>query len=107
MKRNDVNIPKIHINPNRLIRNDIDITLMSKHDIFFRRIVEYVLNKIEGTEEGDTLAILVDDKGVEYDMKLPYDGYPKSLRKANEYFLFIEEYETCELIKQLNQYLEK
>lgn len=107
MKRNDVNIPKIHIDPDKLVKGDMDITLMSKHDTFFRRIVEYVLNKIEGTEDGNTLAILVDDQGVEYDMQLPPDGYTKSLAKANEFFIFIEEYETCELIKQLNQYLEK
>jgi len=106
MKRNDINIPKIHIDPEKLIKEDMDITLMAKHDAFYRRIVEYVLNKIEGTEDGNTLAILVDDQGVEYDMQLPPEGYSKSLGKANEFFLFIEEYETCELIKQLNQYLD-
>jgi len=105
MKKNDTNIPKIHLDPERLIKNDIDMTLMSKYDQFYRRIVEFVLNKIEDTEDGDTLAILVDDKGVEYDMTLPKNGYFKSLSKANDYFLNIEEYETCELIKQLNQYL--
>ena len=105
MKKNDTNIPKIHIDPERLIKNDIDMMLMSKYDQFYRRIVEFVLNKVEDTEDGDTLAILVDDKGVEYDMTLPKDGYFKSLSKANDYFLNIEEYETCELIKQLNQYL--
>ena len=107
MKKNDVNIPKIHIDPDKLVKGDMDITLMAKHDAFFRRIVEFVLNKVEGTEDGDTLAILVDDQGVEYDMTLPYEGYTKSLSKAKEFFLFIEEYETCELIKQLNQYLAK
>jgi len=107
MKKNNTNIPKIHIDPEKLIRNDIDLTLMSKNDAFYRRIVEFVLNKIEDTENGDTLAILVDEKGVEYDMTLPRDGYVKSLGKANEYFLYIEEYETCELIKQLTQYLEE
>ena len=107
MKKNDSNIPKIHIDPEKLIRNDIDLKLMSKNDTFYRRIVEFVLNKIEDTEDGDTLAILVDEKGVEYDMSLPYEGYSKSLNKANEYFLYIEEYETCELIKQLTQYLEE
>jgi hypothetical protein len=106
MKKN-VNIPKIHINPEKLTRSDVDITLMSKHDAFFRRIVEFVLNKVEGTEDGDTLAILVDDNGTEYDMELRPDGYTKSLGKANEFFLSIEEYETCELIKQLKQYLAK
>jgi len=107
MKRNDINIPKIHIDPDKLIKGDMDLTLMAKHDAFFRRIVEFVLNKVEGTEDGDTLAILVDDNGTEYDMQLPPGGYTKSLSKANEFFLSIEEYETCELIKQLNQYLQE
>lgn len=107
MKKNDINIPKIHIDPDKLIKGDMDITLASKHDAFFRRIVEFVLNKVEGTEDGDTLAILVDDNGVEYDMTLPFEGYDKSLNKANDFFLSIEEYETCELIKQLKQYLIK
>jgi hypothetical protein len=57
MKRNDINIPKIHIDPEKLIKEDMDITLMAKHDAFYRRIVEYVLNKVEGTEDGNTLAI--------------------------------------------------
>jgi hypothetical protein len=79
---------------------------MSSNDAFFRRIVEFVLNKVERTEEGDILIILVDDNGVEYEMALKPDGYIKSLSKAKEYFLAIEEYETCDLIKQLILYLE-
>ena len=79
MKKNDINIPKIHIDPDRLMKADVDITLMSSSDSFFRRIVEFVLNKVEGTEDGEILAILVDDNG--------------------------KEYETCDLIKQLTQYL--
>ena len=105
MKKNDINIPKIHIDPDRLMKADVDITLMSSSDSFFRRIVEFVLNKVEGTEDGEILAILVDDNGKEYEMNLPQEGYTKSLGKAKEYFLTIEEYETCDLIKQLTQYL--
>jgi hypothetical protein len=32
---------------------------------------------------------------------LPRKGYKKSLNKANKYFEKIEEYETCDLIKQM------
>ena len=58
---------------------------------------------IENKEESNILAILVDDEGREYDMTLPRDGYEKSLFKAKEYFTMIEEYETCDLIKQIQK----
>jgi|TARA_B100000768_G_scaffold93780_1_gene87715 hypothetical protein len=97
-------IPKIHIDPNKIMREDIDKVLMSKYDIFYRRIVEFVLEKIEGvTTKNEILAILVDDEGVEYQMDLPKEGYIKCLKKAMEYFLRIEEYETCDLIKQMKK----
>jgi len=97
-------IPKIHMDPNKIIREDIDKLLMSKYDIFYRRIVEFILEKIETTNsKNEILAILVDDDGVEYQMDLPKGGYEKSLVKALEYFLKIEEYETCDLIKQMNK----
>ena len=41
-------VPKIHIDPNKILREDIDKVLMSKYDIFYRRIVEFILEKIEG-----------------------------------------------------------
>ena len=93
-------IPKIHIDP-KTLESDFDMLLMSKYDIFFRRIVEYVLDKVEGSKSTDLLAILVDDEGEEYEMSLPPKGYKKSLTKANKYFEKIEEFETCDLIKQL------
>ena len=97
-------VPKIHIDPNKILREDIDKVLMSKYDIFYRRIVEFVLERIEGTGSTDELlAILVDDEGAEYQMDLPKEGYIKCLKKAMEYFLRIEEYETCDLIKQMNK----
>lgn len=100
-------VPKIHIDPNRVLKDDIDKVLMSKHDIFFRRIVEFVLERVEGAAEkkDELLAILIDDDGVEYQMELPEDGYIKCLGKAMDYFLAIEEYETCDLIKQIKKQL--
>lgn len=97
-------VPKIHIDPNKVLREDIDKVLMSKYDIFYRRIVEFILERIEGGGTKDELlAILVDDDGAEYQMDLPKEGYIKCLKKAMEYFLRIEEYETCDLIKQMNK----
>jgi hypothetical protein len=86
------------------MREDIDKLLMSKYDIFYRRIVEFILEKLEGNEtNSELLAILVDGDGAEYQMELPKEGYIKCLGKAMDYFLKIEEYETCDLIKQMNK----
>ena len=96
--------PKIHIDPNKVLREDIDKLLMSKYDIFYRRIVEFILERIESNKPKDELlAILVDDEGAEYQMDLPKEGYIKCLGKAMDYFLRIEEYETCDLIKQMKK----
>lgn len=97
----DNKVPKIHIDPNNIMKEDIDMVLMSKHDMFYRRIVEFVLDKMESQTRGELLAILVDDEGVEYEMTLPEGGYKKSLTKALRYFERIEEFETCDLIKQM------
>lgn len=94
------NIPVIHINPEKLTKPDFDLMLMSRYDAFYRRIVEYVLHIQEGGEE-EMLLILVDDEDVEYEMNLPKNGFETSLNKANQYFEKIEEYETCDLIKQI------
>lgn len=92
--------PIIHIDPRKLLAADVDLVLMSKYDSFYRRIVEYVLHVLEGGEEG-VLAVIVDGEGTEYEMNLPKHGYAKSLGKSLEYFEKIEEYETCDLIKQI------
>ena len=96
------NAPKIYIkDPMLLVKEDFDMLLMSKYDIFYRRIVEFVLESLEGTLEDDLLAIIVDGDENEFEMRLPESGYVQSLEKASVYFLTIEEYETCSLIKTL------
>jgi hypothetical protein len=101
MKYSEENrIPIIHVDPDNFTKPDFDLMLMSKYDIFYRRIVEYVLHIIDGGED-EMLAILVDEEGTEYEMVLPEGGFSKSLTKAKEYFELIEEYETCDLIKQI------
>ena len=98
--------PRIHIDPTRILADDFEKLLISKYDIFYRRIVEYVLNVVENKEVDDLLAILVDDEGREYEMALPKEGFGKSLGKAKEYFSLIEEYETCDLIKQIQKQID-
>ena len=98
---------RIHIDPRALTVTDFDQLLMSKYDMFYRRIVEYVLKDIEEGVKDEIMAILVDEDGVEYDMTLPREGYLKSLGKATEYFRMIEEYETCGLIKDMIKQIEK
>lgn len=98
--------PRIFIeDPRILIKSDFDLLLMSKYDAFYRRIVEMVLSHLEGTLESDHLCTVVDGGGTEYDMHLGLDGYTKSLAKAKQYFLAIEEYETCALIDQMSNKL--
>jgi len=92
---------RIHLDPKKLTKDAFDQLLMAKYDIFYRRIVEYISNDINGIEDQEVLAILIDDNNNEYDMFLPKDGYTKSLSKALEYFILIEEYETCSLIKDM------
>lgn len=94
--------PRLYFSsPTLLIKEDFDLTLMSKYDVFYRRIVEFVLEYLEGKQESDLLAVVIDDSDAEYSMHLPPTGFAKSLNKANEYFLKIEEYETCSLIKEM------
>jgi|TARA_B110000908_G_C10233867_1_gene442135 hypothetical protein len=92
---------RIYIDPSLILKGDLDKVLMSKYDIFYRRMVEYILNILESNPESKVLAVLIDNEGLEYEMQLPESGFTKSLGKANEYFLKIEEYETCTLIKDM------
>ena len=93
--------PRIHIDQTHILAEDFEKLLITKYDIFYRRIVEYVLNVIEKKSDNKILAVLVDDEGREYEMVLPECGFEKSLEKAKKYFSMIEEYETCDLIKQI------
>lgn len=98
---------KIHIDHSKIAKSDFDKMLMSKYDVFYRRIVEYILKDLEEGDIDELMATLVDDDGTEYDMHLPREGYIKSLGKSMEYFTLIEEYETCSLIKDMIKQIEK
>ena len=68
-----MNSPKIYIkDPTILTRTDFDMLLMSKYDIFYRRIVEFVLEDYEGNQEDDLLAVIIDDEGNEFAMPVSY-----------------------------------
>ena len=97
----DSHIPRIEIGSIETIK-DIELELATHHDEFYRRLISYMIEGIENRlPEGEPVAILVDDEGVEYDMDLPREGYLKSLNKCMEYFTDLEEYETCSLIKDM------
>lgn len=97
----DAHIPRIEIGDIDMLK-DLELELATNHDYFYRRIVSYMIEAVENRlPEGEPLAILVDENGVEYDMELPPEGYLKSLNKTMEYFTDIEEYETCSLIKDI------
>lgn len=97
----DSHIPRIEIGSIDMLK-DLELELMTNHDYFYRRIVSYMIEAVENRlQEGEPLAILVDENGVEYDMELPPEGYMKSLTKTMEYFKSVEEYETCSLIKDI------
>lgn len=99
-------IPRIYIDSNTT-STDIELSLRSHHDEFYRRIIDNILHKLEGVVNPDPIAILVDEAGNEYDMQVEEEGYYKALDKANSYFVSIEEYETCDLIKNMFEIIEK
>lgn len=93
-----------------MVKPDVDGTDITKYmddpDLFFRRIVQYVMNRLEGIETESILCYIIqDDKNKLHrsTFVLEKEGWPKSLEKALQYFREIEEYETCELIKQLKE----
>lgn len=75
-------------------------------DLFYRRIVQYVMNKIDGSETNTILCYIIIAEKTKIHRStfiLEKEGWHKSLDKAMSYFAKIEEYETCELIKQIKE----
>jgi hypothetical protein len=102
---NEDGIPRIRIDSVTSVQ-DLELFLHARHDSFYRRIIDHVLSKIEGYT-AEPIAILIDEDGMEYEMDIPEDGFDRSLSKANEYFIEIEEYETCDLIKSMVEIIRK
>lgn len=96
-------IPTLRLKSSKVIDDFEDC--IDEADVFYRRIVQYIMNKVEGVETGNILCHIID----EYDNKRSLilenvgDNWSKSLGKALDYFENLEEYETCDLIKQLKQ----
>ena len=82
---------------------DVDpMSLIDDPDVFNRSIVQFIMNKTENVSEtSNVLCYIIDERGQRVAMILEKSGWLKSINKALEYFEKIEEYETCELIKQL------
>lgn len=99
-------IPRIHVD-SMTSKTDLELSLRSEHDAFYRRIIDNIILRLEGVKNPNPVAILVDEQGNEYDMQVEEDGFTKALTKANHYFISIEEYETCDLIKNLFEIIEK
>lgn len=102
--------PKISIIPTFMVNAEIESQDIAKYmdqpDLFFRRIVQYIMNRTEGIETEPILCYIIQDtKGAlrRSTFVLEKEGWIKSLDKALQYFKEIEEYETCELIKQLKE----
>lgn len=70
-------------------------------DLFYRRIVGYILNRIEDVETNNILCYIIDSTNHRQAMLLDKKGWPKAVERAMVYFEKIEEYETCDLIKQI------
>lgn len=80
--------------------------LLEDVDGFYRRIVQYVINKIDGVETKDTLCYIKEKDNTTTMLLINENGnWQKALGKALAYFERLEEYETCDLIKQIKQSL--
>ena len=98
-----------YIIPTFKIKNDavknvdnFDISeIIDDVDLFYRRIVGYILNRIEDVETNNILCYIIDSTNHRQAMLLDKKGWPKAVERAMVYFEKIEEYETCDLIKQI------
>ena len=100
-----MNVPTFYMNAKYILLGDFDMFLSSKHDLFFRRIVEHINNRIEGIEKNEMLCIIVDEDKNIYELYLPTEGFKKAIGKSLDYFKLIEEYETCGFINDLQKNL--
>ena len=70
-------------------------------DIFNRQIIRHISGCTNGIIKHNMLCQFVDEYGSKYNVSLDKSSWKKSLTKANEYFLKIEDYETCRIIQDL------
>tara|TARA_B100001287_G_scaffold149269_1_gene125680 strand:- start:2980 stop:3285 length:306 start_codon:yes stop_codon:yes gene_type:complete len=98
-----INIPTFEMNIKYLLKDDFKMYLHKNYDLFFRRILEHVTNRLESSEDDDLLCWIKDENKELYELRLPESGFDKALAQAWGYFEKIEEYETCELLKELKK----
>lgn len=98
------NIPTLRVRQSNDSIEDVH-DAMHDVDLFYRRIVQYILNRIELVETESVLCYIIDDYNNKSTLILENvgDNWSKSLGKAMEYFEGLEEYETCDMIKQIKQ----
>ena len=98
-----INIPTFELNAKFLLKDDFEMYLHKHYDLFFRRILEHVTNRIDGGEDEDLLCWIKDENKELYELRLPESGFDKALKQAWKYFETIEEFETCQLVKELKK----
>lgn len=101
---NKPKIPTFKMNAECLLKDDFEMYLTKHHDLFFRRILEHVNNRIDNIEKDDLLCWVLDEEFDEMlELRLPKDGFLTAISKAQSYFTYIEEYETCQFINDLKK----
>ena len=98
-----IDIPTFEMNAKYILKDDFEMYLHKNYDLFFRRILEHVANRLEEVETEDLLCWIKDENKETYELRLPELGFDKALAQAWKYFEKIEEYETCQLIKELKK----
>jgi len=103
----DRKIPIYRIKSNSPIQ-EMRLMVQEQQDELYRVIIEHIMECMDGdAEEGETLAYIIDEKDNEYDLSIYKENWRDALIKANDYFVNIEEYETCDLIKQMINIINK
>ena len=93
------NVPEIYIeDPSCLLEGLFYEELEQEYDIFYRRVISHTLS--EGTDKLTPLVLAIYEDTEEY--LFSDDDEPNVLLdRARLYFEWIEEYETCALVRDL------
>jgi hypothetical protein len=71
------------------------------YDIFNRHIIYHIEECMNGNIKHNLLCYFIDEQGNKYTSVLERDSWGTSLATINQYFIQIQEYETCNKIKKL------
>ena len=81
-----INIPTFEMNAQYLLKDDFRVHLHKNYDLFFRRILEHVGNRLDEKEDEDLLCWIKDENKELYELRLPETGFDKALSQAWRYF---------------------